>query len=326
VRIAVRERCTCPRSTSVVGRERAGTGACSPTPPAIAPRAATIVAGVAFGIAALAITASGTGAIADGGAAPTIDGGTRVDGFAGDVPRFVEEAAAAGVRHRYDGPWEHFVGGGVAVLDCDADRRPDLYVAGGAEPAALFVNESAAGGPLRFARRTPEAADLDGVTGAYPLDVDDDGHVDLVVLRVGANRLLRGGPDCTFAPADALWGFDGGRAWTTAFSAIHEPGARFPTLAFGNYVDRTAPGSPWGTCDDNVLLRPQPSTGHETPGAASGGSRRETLRHERARPPLRRTARPVSRALRPVAPVHRLEPLGQRRAPRDQRPSLPPRW
>ena len=177
--------------------------------------------------------------------------------FSGDVPRYVDDAPAAGIEHVYDGPWEHFVGGGVAVLDCNGDRRPDLYVAGGANPAALYVNGSLAGGALSFTRRPSPVTDLEGVSGAYPLDIDGDGHLDLVVLRVGSNRLLRGGPDCRFERADARWSFDGGRAWTTAFAASFEPGARFPTLAFGNYVDRTAPGSPWGTCEDNVLHRPQ---------------------------------------------------------------------
>ena len=33
---------------------------------------------------------------------------------------------------------------------------------------------------------------------------------------------------------------------------------KFPTLAIGHYVDRNAPGSPYGTCEDNSLYRPQP--------------------------------------------------------------------
>ena len=207
---------------------------------------------VALLLAALANAAGASGVAANG---PTPAGGPSPD-YPGDVPRFVEEASAAGLEHRYDGPWEHFVGGGVAAFDCNGDRRPDLYLAGGAEPAALYVNDGDAGGPLSFARRASTVTDSRGVIGAYPLDIDDDGHLDLVVLRVGANRLLRGGPDCAFELADARWGFDGGREWTTAFSATFERGRRYPTLAFGNYVDRTAPGSPWGTCADNVLHRP----------------------------------------------------------------------
>ena len=33
------------------------------------------------------------------------------------VPRFVEETATAGLDHRYEGGYEHFVGGGVAAFD-----------------------------------------------------------------------------------------------------------------------------------------------------------------------------------------------------------------
>jgi enediyne biosynthesis protein E4 len=174
-----------------------------------------------------------------------------------DIPHLVEEAAAAGVNHRYDGPWEFFVGGGVAAFDCDGDRRPDLFMAGGTNPVELYRNRSETGGPLKFekvALDIPEADQKD-VLGAYPLDIDNDGYMDLAVLRLGANLLLKGGPDCTFSIANRAWAFDGGRAWTTAFSATWEKDQYFPTLAFGNYVDRTAPGSPWGTCADNALER-----------------------------------------------------------------------
>ena len=55
-------------------------------------------------------------------------------------PLFVDETAASGLSHRYDGPDTYQVGGGVAVFDCDGDRLPDLYLAGGDGPAALFRN------------------------------------------------------------------------------------------------------------------------------------------------------------------------------------------
>ncbi len=178
----------------------------------------------------------------------------------GDVPQFVEQAKQAGIDHRYTGGWEYFVGGGAAAFDCNGDRMPDLVLAGGASPAAFFVNRSKPGGALSFeAVDTGVSPDeLLGVTGFYPLDIDNDGHMDLVALRVGTNLLLKGGPNCKFENASRLFAFNGGSAWTTAFAASFEAGATFPTLAFGNYVDRAAPGSPWGTCHDNVLMRPRP--------------------------------------------------------------------
>ena len=139
---------------------------------------------------------------------------------------------------------------------------PSVFLAGGKNPAKLFVNTSKRGGPLKFEEKPLDiGADpklLENVIGAYPIDIDGDGHVDLFVLRVGENLLLKGGPDCTFTLANKEWNFDGDAGWTTSFSAEWEKGQKFPTLAIGHYVDRNAPGSPWGTCEDNSLYRPQP--------------------------------------------------------------------
>ena len=38
----------------------------------------------------------------------------------------------------------------MAVFDCNGDGRPDLYLAGGDRPAALYRNDSPVGGALRF--------------------------------------------------------------------------------------------------------------------------------------------------------------------------------
>jgi len=173
-----------------------------------------------------------------------------------DPPHFVEEAATAGIDHVYDGEFTFFVGGGVAVFDCNDDGRPDLYFAGGTNPAALFGNESPAGGALRFTQISNASTDLTEVTGAYPLDIDGDGHVDLAVLRFGENVILRGLGDCQFERANEDWAVDGGNAWTTAFTAKWEGSASWPTLAFGNYVALTETGQRTETCSDNVLFRP----------------------------------------------------------------------
>jgi enediyne biosynthesis protein E4 len=173
------------------------------------------------------------------------------------VPRFVEEAEAAGVHHVYAGEFPYFVGGGVATFDCDDDHRPDLYLAGGANAAALYRNESPVGGALRFTKISDPATDLTRVLGAYPIDVDGDGLSDLAVLRNGGNVLLRGLGDCRFERANEAWGYDGGHALTAAFSATWEGSDVLPTLAFGNYLDlANAPDR--SACADNELVRPSP--------------------------------------------------------------------
>ncbi len=121
-------------------------------------------------------------------------------------PRFVDETESSGVRHTYDGEYPFSVGGGLAVLDCDDDGRPDLFIAGGKGPAALYRNVSAVGGALAFVPVQDPVVELSGVLGAYPLDVDGDGHLDLMVLRDGENVALRGLGGCRFEPANGRGG------------------------------------------------------------------------------------------------------------------------
>ncbi|WP_458790891.1 CRTAC1 family protein [Yoonia sp. MH D7] len=169
---------------------------------------------------------------------------------AGAGPLFEDHSDALGP-HSYSGGWEHFVGGGVSVLDCNDDSLPDIFAAGGEAPAALWKNT----GAFTFERTT--IAPLTGVTGAYPLDIDGDDILDLFVMRVGPNVVLQGTGDCTFTDATDRWGMPAGTAWTTSFSAWWD-GDR-PTMALGNYVDRDDPEGPFGACDDNAVLIPQPN-------------------------------------------------------------------
>ena len=187
------------------------------------------------------------------------------------VPRFVDETATAGIDLTYGGDDTFDVGGGLAVFDCDGDGLPEVYAAGGADTAALFHNDSAPAGALRFTRLPSPVTDLAGVTGAYPLDVDGDGQPDLVVLRQGESEVLRGLGGCRFERADQAWHAAPPPAFATAFSATWEPGETWPTLAYGNYLD---PGSPPGqyVCSDNALLRPAASgAGYGPPVALRPG-------------------------------------------------------
>ena len=177
------------------------------------------------------------------------------------APHFSDETAVAGVEHRYQGGFDFFVGGGVAVFDCDDDVLPELFFAGGSAPAALYRNASAVGGELRFERQSSPVTDLTGVTGAYPVDVDSDDLVDLVVLRNGSpNEMLRGLGDCRFEAAGDPFRLDADSAWTAAFSATWEGTGELPTLAFGNYlVDGTT------DCAPSELVRPNDAGGYAAP-------------------------------------------------------------
>ena len=178
-----------------------------------------------------------------------------------EPPNMQEETGVSGVDHRYTGGWEFFVGGGVAAFDCNGDRYPELYFAGGADAAGLYLNRSQLAGELSFEKKANSNLALDAVSGAYPLDIDGDGLMDLAVLRVGENKLFRGLGNCQFEEANERWNFDGGKAWSTAFAAMWETPDQMPTLAVGNYVDRDQPGAPFGTCHDTDFYRPQGKTG-----------------------------------------------------------------
>ena len=183
------------------------------------------------------------------------------------APLFQDRAAGLPVAHAYSGGWAHFVGGGVAVFDCNGDAQPELFAAGGTDPARLFLNTTVAEGDISFA--TAPLPDLRGVTGAYPIDLNSDAIIDLMVLRNGANVFLRGTGDCGFVADDSL-GLPDDTRWSTAFSATWEPGQDLPTLAIGNYVDATDPEGPFGTCDTNWLLRPE-GAGYGAPAPLAPG-------------------------------------------------------
>jgi hypothetical protein len=205
---------------------------------------------LAAGVAAGALAA---GALALGAGAAFLP---DLPESASPPPHYVEESSAAGVDHVYDGGFEFFVGGGVAVLDCNEDGLPDLYLAGGTNPSGLYRNDSPIGGALHFTQSLDDPpSNLTGVTGAYPLDVDSDGLTDLAVLRLGEDVLLRGLGDCGFERANETWGIQRGDDWTVGFSATWEGEAAMPTLAFGNYL--VEGGNDSLNCSDHYLFRPE---------------------------------------------------------------------
>ena len=170
------------------------------------------------------------------------------------IPTFTEETASSGLNSVYSGEWQYMVGGGVSTFDCSGDGYPDMLLAGGEGAAKFYRNVSTRGGALKFAEEN-SGLELTRVIGAYAIDIDGDGITDIVLLRVGGNVLMRGLGGCKFENANERWSFDGGDGWTTSFSATWEKGSDWPTLAFGNYINRKEEIAPWGTCTDNYLYR-----------------------------------------------------------------------
>jgi hypothetical protein len=178
---------------------------------------------------------------------------------AAEPPTFVDETASAGIAQTYDGAATFDTGGGVAVFDCNGDGKPEIYMAGGTNPAVLYRNDSPIGGALRFTAVHDATTDLTGVIGAYPIDIDGDGNTDLAVLRAGGNVVLRGLGGCRFERANETWGIDGGSGLSIAFSATWEGANSLPTLAFGRFRKLNPDGSVTLDCDSPMLLRPDSS-------------------------------------------------------------------
>jgi hypothetical protein len=224
------------------------------------------LAAAAVGAFVVVAGAIGLGVVQPGSSGrPSMTGAPGMPDRAGPPPVFLDETAASGIDHTYDGGFDFAVGGGVAAFDCDADGDQDLYLAGGENRAALYRNDSEIGGPLRFTRLESPEADIEAVNGAYPIrfwpDAGDRGEpgpergADLVVLRLGRNLVLANTGGCTYDDVTEDLGIDGGRENTQAFSATWAADQEWPTHAFGNYLD---PGNMdvATRCQANWLIRP----------------------------------------------------------------------
>ena len=179
------------------------------------------------------------------------------------VLSFAEQTAESGVKARYEGDWEYMVGGGVSAFDCDDDGYPDMLLPGGSEKSRFYRNVSTQGGPLRFTEEQ-SGLEVDALLGSYPVDIDSDGIMDVVLLRLGENIVMRGKGACHFERANEAWNFKGGKEWSASFAATWEKGNNWPTFAVGNYIDPEADMEPWGSCTPNWLHRPEKPAGERS--------------------------------------------------------------
>ena len=182
---------------------------------------------------------------------------------------FTNLASQAGIDFRYfagsdsfeDGRRMHeFTGGGVAVLDYDADGWPDVYLTQGCrwppQPGQtecldrLYRNR----GDGTFEDVTERSLLVEDrfSQGVAAGDFNNDGFADLYVANVGGNRLFVNQGDGTFRDETAAAGIEG-EAWTTSCLLADLNGDGLPDLYDVNYVQGDDVYQ--RTCDQNGRRR-----------------------------------------------------------------------
>ena len=181
--------------------------------------------------------------LADAGLRPGPSGPATASRLAGPVvPRFADDAEAAGLRFVFDNgrsPLRQIpetTAGGVALLDYDGDGRLDVFlVQGGPFPPRP---ESPNTGDRLFRNKGDstfeDATERSGIArmprgfghGVTVGDVDNDGHPDLFLTRWRAYALYRNKGDGTFEDATDRYGLGGDRDWPTsaAFADLDNDG------------------------------------------------------------------------------------------------------
>ena len=189
-------------------------------------------------------------------------------GAAPEPDWFVDAAAASGLDFvHFNGmsgelSFAEMMGGGGALFDFDGDGDLDVFLVQGSmlggKPLAqatlppqgplrhrLYRNDLTVGPDGRRTLRFTDVSDATGIAtagygnGAAAGDFDNDGRVDLYVLAVGGNQLLRNLGSGRFADATREAGVEE-RRWSAAASFFDYDRDGWLDLFVGNYVDWSA--------------------------------------------------------------------------------------
>jgi tetratricopeptide (TPR) repeat protein len=164
--------------------------------------------------------------------APAATGPASPSAAVATTPRFIDDAAHAGLRFVFDhGPTpDHLLpetmSGGVGLLDFDGDGRLDVYCVQGG-PLVPQSGRTSPGDRLFRNRGDGTFEDVSERTGIAAMprgyghgvavgDIDNDGRPDVFVTRFGSYALYRNRGGSTYEDRTEAAGLGGARGWPTS--------------------------------------------------------------------------------------------------------------